>query len=160
MPHLHLTLLSTTSASIPTALLLASRAAFIDLKIPQIKRIGYEAITTSGDKDLSGIKAAVRAGRGGKGKGVVRGGGGGGASGEDWDLDEGFETVQGREGLPVLVTLNLVSEIDQRRRVRADESRSQVARWYFSTLRCRRKRLVQIGYTSSLLARGGYVGYG
>jgi exosome complex component RRP42 len=57
------------------------------------------------EKDLSGIKAAVRAGRGGRGKGkaAVRGG--------DWELVLGEEDrLEGREKLPVLVTLNLVSE--------------------------------------------------
>ncbi len=40
-------------------------------------------------------------------------GGGDGGGGEDWDLDledgDGTECVSGREELPVLVTLNLVS---------------------------------------------------
>ena len=56
--------------------------------------------------DLSGIKAAVRAGKNAKGKTTraVRGG-------DDWDLDtegSGVEYLVGREELPVLVTLNLV----------------------------------------------------
>ena len=110
VPHLHLSLLSTTSASIPAALLIASRAAFSDLRIPKIKRIGYEAVSTAqaegGDKDLSGIKAAVRGSKGrGKTKGVMRGG-------EDWDLDlekgDGTVYLEGRESLPVLVTLSMV----------------------------------------------------
>ena len=110
VPHLHLTVLSTTSASIPTALLIASRAAFFDLRIPKIKRIGYELVSSGqaeeGDKDLSGIKAAVRGSKGrGKAKGVMRGS-------EDWDLDledgDGTAHLEGRDSLPVLVTLNLV----------------------------------------------------
>jgi exosome complex component RRP42 len=56
------------------------------------------------EKDLSGIKAAVRAGRGGKGKGKAA------VKGADWELDlTGEDRLGGREKLPVLVTLNLVS---------------------------------------------------
>lgn len=55
------------------------------------------------ETDLSGIKGAVRAGGRGRGKKAV-------AGGDEWDLDgdEG-EVVEGREELPALVTLNLVS---------------------------------------------------
>lgn len=56
-------------------------------------------------KDLSGIKAAVRAGRSGRGKGRS-------ADGVEWELDlegDGTMRLEGREKLPVLVTLNLVS---------------------------------------------------
>lgn len=56
-------------------------------------------------RDLSGIKAAVRAGRsGGRGKGKS-------ADGVEWELDlegDGTMKMEGRERLPVLVTLNLV----------------------------------------------------
>lgn len=61
-----------------------------------------------GEGDLSGIKAALKLGKGGnnaKQARKVRGG-------DDWDLDlegDGVESLQGREDLPVLVTLNLVS---------------------------------------------------
>lgn len=121
IPHLHLTLLSATSGSPLTALVIAARAAFLDLRIPSTKRIGWESTTVEVDggegtgtgvkeSDLSGIKAAVRAGRtGGKGKGKAA------VRGEDWDLDmstaggRGVGFMDGREGLPVLVTLNLVS---------------------------------------------------
>ncbi|WWD21176.1 hypothetical protein CI109_105660 [Kwoniella shandongensis] len=107
-PHLHLTLLS-NSGSMLSTLVLASRAALSDLRIPKTKIISWtgneDALETG---DLSGIKAAI-AGGGGKGgkrnKYVARGG-------EDWDLDlddgKGVEYMKGREGLPVLVTLNLV----------------------------------------------------
>lgn len=109
MPQVQLTLLSATSGSPLSALVIAIRAAFADLKVPRTKRIGYEgaeAILEMGDGDLSGIKAALKLGKGGKGKvRKVRGG-------DDWDLDlegDGVEIMQGREVLPVLVTLNLVS---------------------------------------------------
>ncbi|KAK8844164.1 hypothetical protein IAR55_006958 [Kwoniella newhampshirensis] len=108
-PNLHLTLLS-SSGSIPSTLVLASRAAFADLKIPKTKIISWTGDADGeGQGDLSGIKAAIAGGAKGKGKGkgkyVARGG-------EDWDLDledgNGVEYMKGREGLPVLVTLNLV----------------------------------------------------
>ena len=57
--------------------------------------------------DLSGIKAAVRGKHGGKGRS-----GGVGQGGDDWDLDmqgDGVDFLPGREELPVMVTLNLVS---------------------------------------------------
>ncbi|GFZ47176.1 hypothetical protein JCM24511_04919 [Saitozyma sp. JCM 24511] len=118
IPYLHLTLLS-SSGNVPTALLLAARSAFSDLRIPRTKIIGFEADDLIGkaeipegadeemEKDLSGIKAAVRAGRGGRGKGkaAVKGG--------DWELVLGEEDrLEGREKLPVLVTLNLVPSSD------------------------------------------------
>ncbi|KAK4689365.1 hypothetical protein P7C73_g733, partial [Tremellales sp. Uapishka_1] len=105
IPHLHLTLLS-SSGSVPFVLALAARAAFSDLRIPKIKRIGWEDVasrTAEGELDAAGIKGAVRVGKA-KGKGKSRG--------EEWDLDmddgEGLESLQGREKLPILVTLNLV----------------------------------------------------
>ncbi|ORY24193.1 ribosomal protein S5 domain 2-type protein [Naematelia encephala] len=107
IPHLQLTVLSAAAAAVPTALALAARAAFCDLKIPKTKRIGWEGAevdATTGEGDLAGIKAAVKAGRG---RGKARRAGGG----DDWDLDldgEGVEALQAREELPVLVTLNLV----------------------------------------------------
>ena len=111
IPHLHLTVLSTSSASLLPALILASRSAFSALRVPKTKRIGWEATTTSSltddrETDLSGIKAAVRAGKG-KGRVAVQGG-------EDWDLDpgdtgDGAGYIADREGMPVVVTLNLVS---------------------------------------------------
>jgi len=51
------------------------------------------------------MKAALQAGKGGKGKAKGRRPRGG----DDWELDGGLEFLQGREELPVLVTLNLVS---------------------------------------------------
>ena len=109
VPYLHLTVLSASSACVTSALLLASRAAFSDLRVPTVKRIGYEAATTITDAegeetDLSGIKAAVRAARGGKGKSKAVGRGG-----EDWDFDGGETFLETRENLPVVVVLNLVS---------------------------------------------------
>ncbi|KAK1922729.1 ribosomal protein S5 domain 2-type protein [Papiliotrema laurentii] len=111
VPHLHLTLLSASSGSPLSALFLAARSAFIDLKIPRTKQIGWEGAQNDlemGDGDLSGIKAALKV----KGKGKVsrrpRGG-------DDWDLDregDGEDVLDGREDLPVLVTLNLVPGSD------------------------------------------------
>ncbi|RXK35161.1 hypothetical protein M231_07573 [Tremella mesenterica] len=107
IPYLHLTLLSSSSACIPTALISAARAAFCDLRIPITKRIGWEGVEgdvgAEVEKDLSGIKAAVRAGRGGKGKSRAVGRGG-----EEWDLAGGEIFLEGREDLPVLVVLNLI----------------------------------------------------
>ena len=59
-----------------------------------------------GDTDMSGIKAAVRAGKGkrGRGRAVVQGG-------DDWELDNsggGVYELPRKETLPVMVTLNLV----------------------------------------------------
>jgi hypothetical protein len=114
VPNLHLTLLSSSGSPL-TALVLAARAAFMDLRIPSTKRIGWEESETISydgmkDNDLSGIKSAVKAGRiGGKGKGKAA------VKGDEWDLDlttaggRGVEWMKGRENLPVLVTLHLVS---------------------------------------------------
>lgn len=113
IPNLHLTLLSSSGSPL-TALVLAARAAFMDLRIPSTKRIGWEESETISydgmkDSDLSGIKSAVKAGRtGGKGKGKAA------VKGDEWDLDlttaggRGVEWMVGRENLPVLVTLHLV----------------------------------------------------
>lgn len=57
------------------------------------------------DKDLSGIKAAVQAARGGRGKSRAVGKGG-----DDWDLEGGDKFVEDREGLPVIVVLNTVCQ--------------------------------------------------
>ncbi len=106
IPSLHLTLLS-TSGNIITALILAARAAFQDLRVPKTKVISTGAAEdTDEQKDLSGIKAAVRANRaGGRGKGK------GAARGAEWELDmegDGTMRMEGREKLPILITLNLV----------------------------------------------------
>jgi exosome complex component RRP42 len=113
VPNLHLTLLSNSGFPL-SALVLAARAAFMDLRIPSTKRIGWEESETISfdgmkDSDLSGIKSAVKAGRtGGKGKGKAA------VKGDEWDLDlttaggRGVEWLVGRENLPVLVTLHLV----------------------------------------------------
>ncbi|OCF39574.1 hypothetical protein I317_06636 [Kwoniella heveanensis CBS 569] len=118
--NIHLTVLS-SNGNVPTSLILAARAAFADLQVPKTKVITWTGTDAGGEDgsgagvgadgvmgkgDLSGIKAAIQVGKGkGKGKYVARGG-------EDWDLDmddgEGTEYLNGRESLPVLVTLNLV----------------------------------------------------
>jgi exosome complex component RRP42 len=113
VPYLHLTLTSTSTGSVLPTLIIAARAAFADLRIPKTKRIGWEAgskpgFEEEGESDLSGIKAAVRAGRTKAGKGKGRTGG------DEWDLDmegsgDGTIPLEGKEELPVLVTLHLVS---------------------------------------------------
>ncbi|OXG39949.1 hypothetical protein C349_04178 [Cryptococcus neoformans var. grubii Br795] len=112
-PHLHLTILS-SSGNIPSALILAARSAFADLKVPKTKVISWAGESGEdanggvdvGRGDMSGIKAAIATTKGkGKGKMIARGS-------EDWDLDmedgEGVKFLEGREALPVLVTLNMV----------------------------------------------------
>ncbi|WVQ81382.1 hypothetical protein IAT38_003506 [Cryptococcus sp. DSM 104549] len=109
-PQLHLTLLS-ASGSLPSTLIIAARAAFADLKVPKTKVITWvgeddEQGDGRGKGDMSGIKAAIAGARTkGKGRMVAKGS-------EDWDLDledgEGVKEMEGRETLPVLVTLNLV----------------------------------------------------
>ena len=72
------------------------------------------------DTDLSGIKSALKAGRSGKGKGRAA------VKGDEWDLDlttaggRGVGWMDGRENLPVLVTLHLVS---LRHRSRSNQQR-------------------------------------
>ena len=122
---------------------------------------------------MSGIKAAVRAGAGrGKGNRLGRGGGGGGGGGgkgggggEDWDLDledgDGTEYMSGREELPVLVTLNLVSRevnvflisVEGRLRSSADGSRYLGVRSSFSMRVFRKRQLARIEYICSSQVR-------
>lgn len=87
-PHLHLTILS-SSGNIPSALILAARSAFADLKVPKTKVISWAGEPGEdanggvdvGRGDMSGIKAAIATTKGkGKGKMIARGS-------EDWDLD-------------------------------------------------------------------------
>lgn len=102
--------MSASSGSALTALVLAARAAFSDLHVPRTKKIGWEGAADEATHggDLAGMKAALQAGKGSKGKAKGRRPRGG----DDWELDTtdgGLEYLQGREELPVLVTLNLVS---------------------------------------------------
>lgn len=106
IPSLHLTVL-TSSGSLPSALTLAARAAFLDLRIPKTKFISTESALEN-EEDLSGIKAAVRRKGGLKGK---KSAAAAAANGAEWELDStagGLERMEGAEGLPVLITLNLV----------------------------------------------------
>ena len=101
VPALHLTILS-SSAALPSTLILAAYAAFQDLHIPKTKVISTESAQEN-EEDLSGIKAAVQK-KGLKGKKTK-------GTGVEWELDStgnGVVKLAGREGLPVLVTLNLV----------------------------------------------------
>ena len=106
IPSLHLTVL-TSSGALPAALTLAARAAFLDLRIPKTKIISTESALEN-EEDLSGIKAAVRRKGGPKGKKSTAAAA---SNGAEWELDTsggGVERMQGAEGLPVLITLNLV----------------------------------------------------
>ncbi|WVW79537.1 hypothetical protein I302_101506 [Kwoniella bestiolae CBS 10118] len=109
-PHLHLTLIS-SDGNVLSALVLAARSAFSDLRLPKIKIISWvgengetegEGEGVIGKGDLSGIKAAIKS-KSKRGRNITKGG-------EDWDLDlsEDLVYMEGREGLPVLITLNLV----------------------------------------------------
>lgn len=154
-PQIHVSILSSTSASVPFVLFLALRAAFSNLHVPVTKYVGYEAATngevisdnltgTGADDDMgagfvggdAGLTGAVRAPRGktaaqkkarrgAKGKErqmVVTGKGRAeyvAGPGDDWDLEDlgGGDEGEGdlmdehvRLGLPVCVTLNLVSQ--------------------------------------------------
>lgn len=109
IPHLHLTLHAASAGNVLTALVLAARSAFLDLHIPATKVISSgptDEADPEKDDDLGGIKAAVRAGRQrgrGKGRQAMRGG-------DEWELDLESDDLrlEGRDGLPVVVTLNLV----------------------------------------------------
>ncbi|WWC91026.1 uncharacterized protein L201_005966 [Kwoniella dendrophila CBS 6074] len=116
-PNLHLTLLS-FDGNLLNGLILSSRLAFSDLKLPKIKVIswtGEENIQDGiiGKGDLSGIKAAISQKKGGnknKNKLLTKGS-------EDWDLDlsgsdNGLTYMKNRKNLPVVVTLNLVPNSD------------------------------------------------
>jgi hypothetical protein len=160
IPNLHLTLLSSSGSPL-TALVLAARAAFMDLRIPSTKRIGWEESETISydgmkDSDLSGIKSAVKAGRiGGKGKGKAA------VKGDEWDLDlttaggRGVEWMVGRENLPVLVTLHLVRLFTLSQIVLI--SRYPRVKSYSSTQSVKRNQPVQIEYTVSSPEKGNYV---
>lgn len=104
VPTLHLTLISADGGALAT-LAAAARAALGDLAVPATKEIGWEG-AVSDEKDMAGIKGAVG---GAKGKGRARARGA-----DDWDLEgsgEG-EHLDGRDELPVLVTLFLVPGSD------------------------------------------------
>ncbi|WVQ63736.1 uncharacterized protein L199_001889 [Kwoniella botswanensis] len=111
-PQIHLTLIS-SDGNVLSALVLGARSAFADLKLPKIKIISWvgengETAESQGEGDvigkgdLSGIKAAIKS-KSRRGRNVTKGG-------EDWDLDlsEDLVHIDGREELPVLVTLNMV----------------------------------------------------
>ncbi|WWC98141.1 hypothetical protein V866_005032 [Kwoniella sp. B9012] len=110
-PQIHLTLIS-SDGNVLSALVLGARSAFADLKLPKIKIIswvgengeneGEGAEGVIGKGDLSGIKAAIKS-KSKRGRDITKGG-------EDWDLDlsEDLVHIDGREELPVLVTLNMV----------------------------------------------------
>lgn len=89
--------------NIITALALAARAAFSDLEVPDTKVIAW-----AGDDDASSAAdksgfGALKDGAKGKGKGKAR------AKGlDDWDLGEDTHPIEGRDELPVLLSLNLV----------------------------------------------------
>ncbi|BEI85821.1 hypothetical protein CcaverHIS002_0601080 [Cutaneotrichosporon cavernicola] len=104
IPSLHIALLSCDGA-IASALTLAARGAFADLQVPVTKVVGMEEEDAETQADLAGIKGAIAAGRAGKGKGRARARGG-----DDWDIEGDSAPLEGREELPVLVTLNLVGE--------------------------------------------------
>ncbi|KAL1407530.1 hypothetical protein Q8F55_006963 [Vanrija albida] len=102
VPALHLTLVA-ADGGVLSALGVAARAALSDLEVPRTREIGWEG--AGGDeRDLAGIKGAVG---GAKGKARARARGA-----DDWDLDDGSGPLDGREDLPVLVTLFLVPASD------------------------------------------------
>lgn len=156
MPHLHVTVLAAVSGNIFTALALAARAAFLDLRIPATKVVSSAALEDVAggehDDDLMGIKAAVRAGRQRRGRGrqAMHGA-------DEWELDPESEDlrVEERAGLPVVVTLNLVSYF-RLGSARAHQCRFRGQRWCSSMRRLRKKSRVPIGYSSSIMATAGY----
>lgn len=105
-PTLHLTVLS-ADGNVCSALVIAARAAFSDLRVPVTKNVGVESTEAEAamGQDLAGIKGAIAAGKGGKGRAKARARGG-----DDWDIDGTTDTLKERENLPVPVTLNLVPD--------------------------------------------------
>jgi hypothetical protein len=152
-PQIHVSLLSSTNASVPFVLFVALRAAFTNLHVPLTKYVGYEGAANGdiipdtsagtgtaddvgagfvgGDAGLTGAVRAPRARNQAKNKRravkgkerqmVVTGKGRAeyvAGPGDDWDLEDlgGGDEGEGelmdediRLGLPVCVTLNLVS---------------------------------------------------
>lgn len=124
-PQIHLTVLSASSGSVIPTLFLAARCAFANLHVPLTKSIGWEAVVGDGmDEDGPGERAGTGFGGGEGGiSGAVRAAKGNqalprGIPVDDWDLEDlgGGEEGEGelldnevRKGLPVCVTLNLVS---------------------------------------------------
>ncbi len=148
-PRIHVSILAASSAGVVAAIFYALRTAFVDLRIPRTKQVGWESVAgpTGGGVSVdagmgigaaapgSGMKAAM-SGRA-KGKGRVRTEKVG--PGEDWELvqvaaakpkrgrrdamqvdaggdeeDDGNEDgkrlpASVRRGLPICITLNLVS---------------------------------------------------
>ncbi|CAK9781857.1 ribosomal protein S5 domain 2-like protein [Cutaneotrichosporon oleaginosum] len=105
VPSLHVALLSCDGA-VAAALALAARAALADLQVPNTRVVGMEEEADAETQaDLAGIKGAIAAGRAGKGKGKARARGG-----DDWDIDGEAAPLEGRETLPVLVTLNVAGD--------------------------------------------------
>jgi exosome complex component RRP42 len=107
-PTLHLTVLG-AGGSLPTALVLAARAAFADLAVPATKALAAEdtAAEAAAGGDLAGIKGAIAAGKAGKGRARARARGA-----DDWDIDGSTGVLAGREDLPVPVSLVLVPGSD------------------------------------------------
>ena len=94
-----------SDGGLTSALVLAARAAFADLQVPVTKYVGTEATEaeSAAGGDLAGIKGAIAAGKGGRGKAKARARGG-----DDWDIEGTTAEMDGREELPVPVTLHLI----------------------------------------------------
>jgi hypothetical protein len=151
-PSIHISITSTSTASTIPAIFIALRTAFYDLRIPRVKRVGWEGVAgaeggrigvdvgmgvglsanlSGGMASGSAMKNAMTSGKGGKGNAgrLARSGKERVGPGEDWELDTDVKIGKGvvgdleddgdedglrllsvlRRGLPICVTLNLVS---------------------------------------------------
>lgn len=99
--NLETIILSSDGGNLTDVLVMAARSALYDLRIPVTRGVGYQDNRALDNDELSGMKGLLKGGKAGKKSKEV-----------DFELesywDEG-KPLQGREDLPVCVTMNMVS---------------------------------------------------
>lgn len=98
--NLETIILSSDGGNLHDVLTLAARSALYDLKIPRTRGVGYQDNRTLDNEELSGMKGLLKGGKAGKKNNEV-----------DFELESYWDQgapLDGREDLPVCVTLNVV----------------------------------------------------
>ena len=99
--NLETIILSSDGGNLHDVLTLAARSALYDMKIPRTRGVGYQDNRTLDNEELSGMKGLLKGGKAGKKNNEV-----------DFELESYWDQgapLEGREDLPVCVTLNVVS---------------------------------------------------